>query len=402
MADKASLSKATKRQSSRFDELEAYRGIAALLIVVFHVYQYTRTGMGLQSYPYEGTPLHAFLFSLDVVVSWFFALSGFLIFLPFARAAYEQTQSYSTRGFLVRRAIRILPVYYVAIVVVWTWRFSDLPGQWTDLLEHLMLIQVLDNRYIFSTIGPAWSLAVEMQFYALAAALGFLMYHACSRLTSPRVRLIVLIGPALSLALASIAFKWWAYYVAHIPLTNFAVYFSSIAKLDTFAFGMLLAVALAAAGGRSLFRGALPTLLVMVGLALTALFFAFRLRSALVNLYVYTLCGVAFTLILAATILGPRGSIWERMLAREPLLFLGQVSYGIYLWQEPILLELGKHHLLIYPQPSAFLTNLIVLLVLSVAAGAWSYWGLERPMGRLRYLFTERGRLASRYLSPGT
>ena len=60
----------------RFEGLEAYRGIAALLLVVFHAYQYTREGTG--RYAYEGTPLGALFGSLQLS-GWFFVLSGFLI-----------------------------------------------------------------------------------------------------------------------------------------------------------------------------------------------------------------------------------------------------------------------------------------------------------------------------------
>ena len=106
-------------QQTRFTELEAYRGIAALLVVVFHAYQYSREGTGTPREVYTGTPLHLLFYNLEAPVSWFFVLSGFLLFLPFARAAIEQRGFLSSRGFLVRRAIRIRPPYYVAILVVW-------------------------------------------------------------------------------------------------------------------------------------------------------------------------------------------------------------------------------------------------------------------------------------------
>src|SRR5687768_15538239 len=70
--------------SPRFAELEAYRGIAALLIVVYHVYQYARAGNPVR-FPYEGHPIHVALRNLEAPVAWFFVLSGFLIFLRFAR-----------------------------------------------------------------------------------------------------------------------------------------------------------------------------------------------------------------------------------------------------------------------------------------------------------------------------
>src|SRR5439155_24073279 len=88
--------------------LEAYRGIAALLIVVYHAYQHSRLA---SAYVYDGTPLHVLLRNLEAGVAWFFVLSGFLIVLPFARAAANRQSAVSVRGFLVRRAIRIVPLY---------------------------------------------------------------------------------------------------------------------------------------------------------------------------------------------------------------------------------------------------------------------------------------------------
>src|SRR5438045_4498932 len=78
----------------RFDGLEAYRGIAALLIVVYHAYQHSRLR---SAYVYDGTPLHVLLRNLEAGVAWFFVLSGFLIVLPFARAAVHRRKAEDTR-----------------------------------------------------------------------------------------------------------------------------------------------------------------------------------------------------------------------------------------------------------------------------------------------------------------
>jgi peptidoglycan/LPS O-acetylase OafA/YrhL len=110
---------ASDARPTHFAELEAYRGIAALLIVIFHAYQYSREGTGTPDEVYVGTPLHLLFHNLEAPVSWFLALSGFLLFLPFARAAIERRERPAWRGFLIRRAIRILPPYYLAVILVW-------------------------------------------------------------------------------------------------------------------------------------------------------------------------------------------------------------------------------------------------------------------------------------------
>ncbi len=137
---------AKPRNAQHFEELEAYRGVAALMIVVFHAYQYSRQATHQPKYVYEGTSLHHLIANLEAGVAWFFALSGFLLFLPIARYCIRQTPRPSTRSFLVRRAIRILPLYYFAILVVWCWRFTGGPGQWRDLFNHLTFTHIFSDR----------------------------------------------------------------------------------------------------------------------------------------------------------------------------------------------------------------------------------------------------------------
>src|SRR5260370_3316455 len=75
-------------ENARFAELEAYRGLPALLIVVYHAYQQSRV---TTAYIYQGTPLHVVFRNLETTGAWFFALSGFLIFLPFPQPIAERS-----------------------------------------------------------------------------------------------------------------------------------------------------------------------------------------------------------------------------------------------------------------------------------------------------------------------
>jgi peptidoglycan/LPS O-acetylase OafA/YrhL len=222
---------ASASESTRYDELEAYRGLAALLIVVFHAYQHSRA---VSTYVYAGTPVNVVFQNLDATVAWFFVLSGFLITLPFARAAVHQDREQSARGFLIRRAIRIVPLYYAAILLVWTLRYTGGPGQWQDLLLHLSFTQVFNRTHIFWTIGPAWSLAVEAQFYLAIAGFAPLAFRACGRLRSVNTRLALLGMGVLLFAVASLAYKWWAFKLGNIAENNYPIYYGPNAKLDTF------------------------------------------------------------------------------------------------------------------------------------------------------------------------
>lgn len=386
---------AEKDRLMHFEGLDAYRGIAALLILVYHVYQYSGQATGAQASVYEGTPWHLLFDGLAAAMSWFFVLSGFLIFLPFARAAIDGEGALSIRSFLIGRAIRILPVYYLAIIVVWTWRYYGSGEQWVSLLQHLTFTQVFSREHIFWDIGPTWALALIVQFYLFVALTGPLVQRVCARLATSWSRATLLAGSALALVVASTGYKWWAFYVARIPEDNWPAYFGPLAKLDNFAMGMLLAVAVVATGRPKVGRF-VPILIWLFGGALMAASIAYG-GSELVNLYLVTLVGLGFTLVLTATVLALPGSLLPRLLEFPALRYLGPISFGILVWHEPIMIELGKRDVLISQIPDTFAQNAIILLFLGVVAGALSYALVERPVMRLRYLFDRKGRLAERY-----
>ena len=378
----------------RFEGLEAFRGIAALMMVVFHSYQYSREGTQAGRYVYEGTPADTFFRGLEAGVSWFFVLSGFLIFLPFAYSAVSQGSPRSARRFLVRRALRILPLYYVAILAVWSLRFTGSREEWTDLLQHLTFTHVFSREHIFWTIGPAWSLAVEVIFYLFIAVVGPLAYLACRPIGTIGGRATLLAVVVAALGAGSIAYKWWARYVAEIPEDNWPVYFGPVAKLDTLCFGMLLAILIAyLSARRSRFGfGAAPSgLLFVFGLVLLAADFLLRDDSEAVAFYFHTFSGAAFTLVLAATVLaGGSGERWGGLLGvlRKPALgFLGVISYSVYMWHEPLLVELGKLDFFINRQPESFPQNAVVLVILSIVVGTLSYRLIERPAMGFQHAF---------------
>jgi len=397
----ASATTAEESSTLRFESMEVYRAIPALLLVVFHAYQYSRDGTGAGSYVYEGTPLHVALYGLELISEWFFVLSGFLIFVPFAQATLRRRQTRSIRGYLIRRAIRILPAYYVAIGLVWTWRFGGGADQWRDLVEHLTFTHVFDRDHIFWTIGPAWALAVEVQFYVVVALLAPVVYLLCGWPQTAAGRAVLLATVPTAVGVASAAYKWWAVEAAKIPGDDWPAYYGLAAKADAFAIGMLLAVVVAVRDGRPLFGGRTPVVIRIVGIGLMIVAVAWRTESGLEGLGFYTLSAAAFALMLAASALGPRRTPWSRVLDRAPIRGLGVISYGVYLWHEPLMIELGKRSLLIHPAPDAFPTNAVVLLALSIAAGAICYWTVEQPTMQLRRLFTADGRLANRYVEEG-
>jgi peptidoglycan/LPS O-acetylase OafA/YrhL len=384
--------------SPRCAELDAHRGIAALGIVVFHVYQFSN----VDHFLYFGTPGYTLLDSLDGMVPWFFVLTAFLLFEPIARSTIEGRPPISVRGFLTRRAIRLLPVYWVAIVVVWFFRQPTLPGDWRDLLEHLTFTQVFDGKRIFYTIGPAWSLSVEVMFYLLLAAMVLAISRVSARIATRRARIALLAVTVATVAAVGIGWKAWAFYGDGQSTTaSYTTWFGPVANLDVFAIGLAVAIVVAARGGRHLKQRS-RTALRVAGLGVLVVIFASRQANSFTGVYFTLVCAVGFGLLVAAAVLGPSRDRWGRAVARQPLLFIGGISYSLYLWHEPVLLALRGWHGLVRQTPGAFLQDTTVVLTVSLVVGWLSYRILERPTSHIARVFDSSGRLRSRYTDADT
>lgn len=392
--NKKIVSTTKKYRKIRFIGLEGYRGIAALFIVIYHAYQNSHL---VTIYAYQYFLINILLRNLQTCVDWFFVLSGFLITFPFIRAAMEQRRPLSVRGFLIRRIIRILPVYYIAIILVWTLRFTGEPVQWLDLLEHLTFIHIFDKIHIFWTIGPAWSLADEVFFYLIFAGVGPLFYTLCSRFYARTARAALLFGGVTALMGISVIFKWWAFFVIRIPQDNYKIYFGPLSMFDTFAIGMLLAIFVAAVENRPILTALSSFLMRLAGIGILITTFILHFRYSFVGVYFNTLSGIAFVLVLASTVLGVRHSLWERVLTSFPIRYLGMISYSLYIWHEPIMIALTNRHLLTFANPATFIYNMLAFLAISILVAIISYWAIEYPAMHIRHLFSHEGRLLNRY-----
>ena len=381
---------------ARWADLEGYRGLAALAVVLYHVFQYAEAGapgrLGA-----HGSPTWLVLHGLDAFVDLFFVLSAFLLTVPYARRALAGGAAPSARAFVVRRAARIVPLYLVAVSLVWALRNPALPGDLVDLVEHLTFTQVLDDRRIFATIGPAWSLAVEVHFYVLLALLGAGACRLTARLAHRR-RAAALYAGIGALVAAGVTWKVVAWYVLGVPETSWSTWFTLPAKLDVFGLGMLLGVLVAQ--GRVRTGRTSGAVLRGLGSVVVAAAFATRPQGAGDQVWFHTVAAVGFALVLAPSVLAvpDRRDRWVAALAAPVPAFLGVVSYSLYLWHEPLLLGLAGAGLVpAQTSPWAFGVTLAVLVPVSVLVAWVSYVLVERPMGALGRLVDRDGRSRDYY-----
>lgn len=315
--------------------LGGLRALAAFAVVAFHGYQWN-------GQPLYDTPWQA-LVSNTVFVEVFFVISAFLLWLPVVRTAAGVRRPSPGSHMLARRAVRLLPLYYGVILVVWLVNNPQWPGFWQDLVLHLTMTHVYSDQYVFWTDGPAWSLAVEFHFYVLVALATFLVNRQVSRRAGVDARQGFVVALPLALVALGAGYRVWAADVAGYGPGSYAVWFNPLAQAHTFGFGMLLAVV--AARGVRLSRAGRRALVLAALAALTGLILLdSRYLHTATHDVVQIGTSFAATLLLAAIVLSGDGA--PRWLTWQPLVFLGTVGYGIYLFHEPLMRLLGGAHLL--------------------------------------------------------
>ena len=154
---------------SRLHYLDSLRGLAALYVVFHHLY-ITCWPLQNATLPAQGIPWLSWLKYGHVSVTFFIVLSGFVITLPLVRcvAASDPADKPQWRRFFRRRATRILPPYFAALVISLLLVVS-LDGfkalKWSDVAGHLLLLQDWGVGDDFAINGPMWSVPVEWHIY---------------------------------------------------------------------------------------------------------------------------------------------------------------------------------------------------------------------------------------------
>jgi peptidoglycan/LPS O-acetylase OafA/YrhL len=328
---------------------------------------------------------------LEIGVSVFFVISGFLLYRPFVAARFSGRPAPSTRAFLTRRALRIIPAYWVAFVIVtYVAQADEVPAHWWSPLVYLGFAQIYVPSLATHGISQAWTLCTEMTFYLFlplwAAALARRPRTAARQLRAELIGVVVLVA-------TSVVFRLWC-------LNNPGGVARTMpdwlpAYLDLFALGMLLAIVSSwlALHDRDNFRWLSGRWMPWVSwAAAAATFFAVSHLGIPVdpiyhlpvgtNLVRQTLYGLFALLLVLPAVLGPTdGGVIRRFLRLRPLMGLGVVSYGVYLWhQAMVTLVTRVAHDKLFTMPLAQLFPAVV--VSAVGAATLSYYLVERPAQR--------------------
>src|SRR3954462_13862024 len=161
------VDQAGERRSAR---IESLRALAALGVLVGHAYGWSHGWQNVYA-TFHGRVL----LSGGVGVFLFFALSGYLLFLPFARAAFGGGGGIELGRDALKRALRVGPLYYVVIATFLIVRGEGLRGQWW---RFALFLEGFSERTVGRVDGPVWSLVVEVQFYVLLPLFAWLLTRA--------------------------------------------------------------------------------------------------------------------------------------------------------------------------------------------------------------------------------
>ncbi len=374
-----------RQTPERIRSLDGYRAIAATGVVVYH----TAGWVGFLNPNQPGAHIIDNLGNFGVAV--FFLLSGFLLFRPFALGSLSGEPQPSTAPFYIRRLLRIFPGYWLALVA---WSLTVAPPDRVSgtTLGKFFLIDLYDPRIKTWQVGlgVSWTLTIELTFYLFLPIYACFVSRIARRFGSRRHRLAIQMFGLAALYTSSFVYRVlqarWDGAPFH-SVTWLPAFF------DWFALGMLLAV------GSAWVRcgGQLPTSVR----ELAGRTWACWTCAALSYIAILVLKGgelhfdrietpaqmswrfffqglAAFFFLLPATLARNDGPA-IRSLRSRPLLFLGTISYGIYLWHPVVMLWVEG----LADQTSAR-ARLVVLtiatLALTIPIAAVSYFSFELPL----------------------
>lgn len=336
-----------RAQALRFPGLDGLRALAVSLVLVDHAFWLPNDGAGGHATGYLG-------------VCVFFVISGFLITSLLAREM-SSAGKLDLRNFYARRVLRIFPAFYFYIAVLIALRMAGLVSfPWRGVWAPATFTRNI--FYSAPMLNHFWSLSVEEQFYLLwPAALVLLgVRRACRAVTG-----VLLLLPVIFAAL-------W-----HLGLHQVAAWTDPFVSL---AAGCALALQRERLHRWRLYGAALRSRWASaVALPVVALLWWARgPSSAGANINRVEMLGVALGLAFAIDA-AANGSFGFRWLDLPPLVWLGGLSYSLYVWQELFARGFG---LIRFSLP----LNLAAIF----ACACVSYYGVERPFLRWKRHFAPR------------
>lgn len=342
---------------SYHSNLDGLRGIAAIMVVVFHFYSYPNGYYSGEIFYRKMTEFgqHG--------VSLFFVLSGFVITRILIQSKKER---YYFSSFFIRRILRIAPLYYL-FLFVW---FYVLPfvihypvGPVVKQLPYYFYLQNIFSTWRIPLDGPPhfWSLAVEEHFYLLWPV-------------------VVYYTPTKNLGRLIIAAVLFSFVVKYVMIRQqLSIHDFTLTRIDQ----ILLGGSLALLERKGFFKTqSLGSFVVIAPMIFSASVIIFALGDQfpfVKELFKYFLLGISFASLLVIVLSLRPDSVVNRFLTTPVLQYLGKISYGIYVWHVIPLIFL--QHFLV---TGMMALDMAVVMLLTVVMAHFSYFYFEMVFIRLK------------------
>jgi peptidoglycan/LPS O-acetylase OafA/YrhL len=361
---------------SHYVELDGLRGIAILLVLIWHYIPgqvITQPGtwpsyvMRLLSFAWEGVDI-------------FFVLSGFLVGGMLIKCRDEKQR---TSGVLVRRFFRIVPLYFFSLILFLivlevvppvsesTWLLDQPIPTWSFILFLQNYLMAISGSHGANWLGITWSLALEIQFYLFLA----ILISLC-----PTDRLFrVLLGLIFFSLVARVGFA------VQGPAGAFIGFLSLPTRMDSVLTGVVALLVLKDHSWLDRIKESSRVVLVFIltSYTIVVLLCAFGegIASTGMSLVGHFLVAIA-TALLIVLLLSQSDGVCRKFFRQKALVFLGSVSYGVYLIHQPIAgliyLEFRNKAPSIELAQDASLTLLCLVVTLVLAQLSLKYF--ESPM----------------------
>jgi peptidoglycan/LPS O-acetylase OafA/YrhL len=359
--------------------LDGLRALAVILVLLFHAWNdlpgYIQPGQDPYQYPlnYGRTGVHLF-----------FVLSGFLLFLPFARSMFGLQAHPSARLFYLRRLLRVGPAYWACLVFLTIGTLFVL-NKLADVALHAVFLSNAFTQTTFSINGVFWTMAVEVQYYAALPLIGWAAVKVSQR-WSPRVAAVSLIGALVVISLCSNYIVKTSRF-SHIPILS-ALLLSEYSLpfwLAIFGCGIACSIAYVyltdvrrETAHTDLRRWGTGAFIVGVGIGLGIVF----LPGANNLPYKDLTFGMIYAALLFGVLFGT--PLASNLFASSAVRFIGLISYSLYLWHTVVLDVVQTRLPVTMPISEKVVIGCLIGGPLAIAVAYLSFQLFERPFIRMR------------------
>ena len=325
----------TAYQTNHIDVLDGIRAVTVLIIVWFHFWQQSwimpiYKNINLDWIPRNGA----------ILVDMMILLSGFCLFLPYAKEMVYGTKTVPVKDFYIKRIARIFPSYYLCVAICLFCfalplkEYSGSEFMIKDLLAHIFFFSNFSLDTLFGTKlnGALWTVCVEVQFYILFPFIA--RFFQKKPIVTYTIMVLISIASCGIININSFNINTWLY--AHNSFTYSCVFANGM-------LGAWIYIAITKYLKQNKLLDITSAVLAVTGLYLYKLMCHSRMQSD--DIYKWQIdnrfaLSLVYLLIVFSILMGQR--IFNPLLGNKAMRFFAGISYNLYIWHQYISVKLKE------------------------------------------------------------